>query len=361
MSGYLSNIGGGGQTWKDGKGLKPRLDGPLITTGGWYGLEIIRRWTSNNDNNKEPIFLKRGGANGRENDMHERELCLKKRGGNEERISSLNNMLVPKGMKHDHDLLRRHVYDNWRFGGINMERVIYDESGEGNVYQVKRVNFIYGGMVTMRNPGVEDFAAFTPLGWTIPMVDEGGYPIKAASADEAPTRATPLWEAQKTTVDNAEKKWIHEAMKQYIQHGKCTHLDHPLKEGSAHLLDGIIGCSAIIAETLEQTDLAKDLAGLVGKPIGDRKRRRGGPSAEHLTTQQKKQKKMIADRLFANSQNELKPNVSEFQHGNAVTRYIAGSRRINEDQRRRRWGMTMAPVKGGGSVEVFVGAGVVAN
>lgn len=346
-----------GRTWVEKRGMTPYIDAALITVNAYYGLNVFSKWTRNANPALAPVYVRKSGMRevAREWDMHDRDLCLVKKGcSNGQRISSLNGVLVRKDCVRHNQKIRRYIFDNYAFGGISMDTVEYIKDGRG--FQVKQVTFIYGGNVSLVNPNTEDFDAFTVICWDIPKVDDAGYPIKAQRAGRNTTHAGLMWSAYKTTVDDAERDWIKDAMLEYVNTGIVGEFDHPLKEGSAHLLDAICGSTLVLMEAMKKmginnVDQQINLMKQMVTPSSNLKRSYSGNTRmDHKT-----QKKQLVEYLFGDESDGLSETAREQQKGNSTVRYATASRRINQDQDSRVIGMTLGPVKGGGLVEMQVG------
>lgn len=346
-----------GRRYVDKSAKTPFIDAALITVNAYYGLDILRRWGRNARPGLAPVYPRKSGMSvrSREWDMHDRDLCLVKKGNlTGQRVSSLNGILVSKHAVNDYQKIRRYIFDHYAFGGVSMETVVYVEDQKS--FQSKQVTFVYGGNVSLINPNNEDFDAYTTVCWDIPQLDDAGYPIKAQYPGRNSTHAGLMWQAYQTTCDDAERGWIREAMEEYVRTGGVSDYDHPLKEGAAHLLDGILGCTLVVMDALDMLtkgvpDTPKELLQrLVKADVGSNKRSiTGAPRGDDRS-----KKLAVVRHLFEDR--GLSREVAGHSKGNAVVRYAESSRRINQDQNSRVVGMLLQPVKGGQLAEVQVGS-----
>lgn len=354
--------------WTSDHSDTPLLTGPSATLQAEYGLGEISDRRNNLNPRTTPIFL--SGEDASANfDIHERELTLKKRGDMRNgRLSSLNSILVPKGICSDWCKVMKYIYDTYSFGGSSMPGIKHSAPGTA---QESQMTMIYGGEILYENLNPDKtLPAMTKLRWRIPFVDESGIPIKVQSASRSETFAPIILEPVPPVVSSIEKAWIFYAMNQYISTGRAGDLDQPLKEGSAHLLDATIAIACVYLETMMNvlnTDSAGTILQTMHDLVGHIQYNNIRNIGKKLTSQEKNHKRMLVNSAFFGSKtlkNKIPRKVeydlktsNKFQRGNAMVKYITSSRSINNFQDGITVGYTLNAIKPGDTGAVYIGKG----
>lgn len=341
--------GVGADVWQTSRNKDPVLDATLITTNGYYGVGLLYDMRNNGDATLEPVLL---GMNP-DFDVEEFTLTIQPKGDTSgQRLGSFNNIRVPtyiikKGFEH----IRRWMYDHFEFGGMAMS---YMKFADTDSFQTFLLAFVYGGVKTMINPSTQSFPAFTDLCWALPDIDDKGYPKKARKASRNPSHAPVMWEAYPVLCTTADRKWIHEAQANYARTGKAGPLDHPLQEGSAHLLDAQISSAAVIIEAAiadGNNDGATILAAVSGA-ISERV----GPGTSRVLREQNSSTRRFKEKIVAALwDREGTGSLQKQQNGNCTLHFIDSSSRIKDDARGRRFGTNISSVMGGHGTEIQFG------
>lgn len=334
--------------WVDRQNKTPYQRRNLSVHNAYFGTNLIDDARNNSREGMGPIFL---GVDS-DHDLRELQHMLIERGNLEDqRIGSFNHILVPRSViKRGTDAIKRWVYDHYQYGGLTLEAMRYTT---GSDFQNNLVTAVYGGKLSVYNRTRRKFDAFTKVCWTMPDIDSDNYPCVTNDAERNPTFAPVVLEPLPVMCDTAHRKWIHDSMVQYVREGRCSRMDHPLFEGSAYLLDGIMACAAIVLETAinkNGMNNSADALALITGAIAERRSLDSHRRQLRARTNASKQFKMdVVHELFNSAgRGEL---VDE-KDGNAATRFLDASCRISEDWKNRQIGFTVTPFVEGGLGEL---------